>query len=333
MKRILLALFIAFTFIFIVGCKSNESEDIVSALGQLADNIEHYEAIGSMTTTHGSNEYTYDINVVYQAPHYYKVTLKNQETNDTQIIIKNDDGVFVLTPALNKSFKFKSDWPLNGSQSYILQSTIKDVINDENVKIEKEEGKYIIDSKTNYNQMKNLVRQKILVDEKTKLPTEVAVYDDNDQRIIHVIFNSFNLEKSFQKSDFDIEENMKVAILSYGDGIPVFADRVVEYPTYTPDNVSLTDEMVEGEVNQQKSIMTFAGDKSFTVIQKNISFQEDIEYIRVNGEIIMLDGAVAVMSSTTIQWIENGNVFMILSDSLSKEEMLEVASSFYIESK
>ncbi len=333
MKKFILIFTLIIGAIAFTGCKANRNEDIVAALGQLADNMEHYEAKGTMTTTHGSNDYTYDISVTFQKPDYYKVILTNQETNDSQIIIKNDDGVFVLTPALNKSFKFKSDWPLNGSQSYILQSTIKDIVNDENVEIKKEEGKYIIDSKTNYNQMKNLVRQKIIIDEKTKLPKEVAVYDDNDQRIIHVIFSSFDLEKSYDKSDFDVEENMRVAILKYGDGIPVFSDRVVEYPTFTPENVSLSDELIEGELDNQKAIMSFAGDKDFTVIQTNISFEETIEYIRTTGEITILDSSIAVISDSSIQWIENGNMFMILSNNLSTEELIEVANSFYIDAK
>ena len=33
--------------------------------------------------------------------------------NQEQIIIRNADGVYVLTPALNQVYKFKGDWPLN----------------------------------------------------------------------------------------------------------------------------------------------------------------------------------------------------------------------------
>ena len=35
--------------------------------------------------------------------------------------------VRVLTPSLNKSFKFQSDWPYNNSQVYLLQTLLSDI--------------------------------------------------------------------------------------------------------------------------------------------------------------------------------------------------------------
>ncbi len=46
------------------------------------------------------------------------------------MILKNDDGVYVLTPALNKSFKFQSEWPENSSQAYLFESLVKDITED-----------------------------------------------------------------------------------------------------------------------------------------------------------------------------------------------------------
>ena len=45
--------------------------------------------------------------------------------------------VIVLTPSLNKSFKFQSDWPYNSSQSYILQPLLEDMENEEEQKYKK----------------------------------------------------------------------------------------------------------------------------------------------------------------------------------------------------
>ena len=41
--------------------------------------------------------YTYDIDVSYQASNYYKVKLVNTTNNHEQVILKNDDGVYVET--------------------------------------------------------------------------------------------------------------------------------------------------------------------------------------------------------------------------------------------
>ena len=60
------------------------------------------------------------------------------------------DGVYVLTPTLNKSFKFQSKWPYNNSQSYLLQSIINDMENDANLKMTKQDGNYVFTSEVNY---------------------------------------------------------------------------------------------------------------------------------------------------------------------------------------
>ena len=86
------------------------------------DDAKSYYATGVMEVDNNGQMYQYHVEVAYQQPNYYKVTLKNETTNNEQIILKNDDGVYVLTPALNKQFKFQSDWPLSSSQVYLYQS-------------------------------------------------------------------------------------------------------------------------------------------------------------------------------------------------------------------
>ena len=46
------------------------------------------------------------------------------------VLHDDDDGVYVLTPSLNKSFKFQSDWPYENSQIYLLNALIKDIEKD-----------------------------------------------------------------------------------------------------------------------------------------------------------------------------------------------------------
>ncbi len=40
---------------------------------------------------------------------YYKVELYDKSLNQSQIIVRNQEGVFVLTPSLNQAFQFQSD--------------------------------------------------------------------------------------------------------------------------------------------------------------------------------------------------------------------------------
>lgn len=64
--------------------------------------------------------------------------------------------VIVLTPSLNKSFKFQSEWPYNNSQSYLLQTLVKDMDSDNNKMVDVSENDIIVTTKVNYSNNKNL---------------------------------------------------------------------------------------------------------------------------------------------------------------------------------
>ena len=108
------------------------------------------------------SSYKYDVEVSYLKDDKFKVSLNNQINNHTQVILKNDDGVYVLTPSLNKSFKFQSEWPYNNSQSYILQVLLDEMKNDKERTFEETDENYIFTTKVNYSNNSDLVKQKIV---------------------------------------------------------------------------------------------------------------------------------------------------------------------------
>ena len=105
--------------------------------------------------------FKYNVEVNYLDSNYYKVDMVNKANEHKQIILRNNDGLYVITPSLNKSFKFESTWPDNSSQSYILSSLIKDIKNDNNKEISKNEDGYIIKTTVNYPNNEELKYQKI----------------------------------------------------------------------------------------------------------------------------------------------------------------------------
>lgn len=74
--------------------------------------------------------------------------------------MRNKDGVYVLTPSLNKSFKFQSEWPYNNSQAYLLQTILKDLKEDTNRVFEENNDGYVFTTKVNYTSNKNMDKQK-----------------------------------------------------------------------------------------------------------------------------------------------------------------------------
>ncbi|MDE5539158.1 MAG: hypothetical protein K2J20_01580 [Bacilli bacterium] len=158
-----------------------------------------------------SNEetYTYSLEVNYLQDNYYKVTLVNQTNNHEQIILKNKDGVYVVTPALNKSFKFQSEWPESSSQSYILSSLVNDVLKDKESSFEEQDKNYIIKSSVNYPNNSELSYQKIYFDKNMNIE-KVEVYNSDNTVIIKAMFSSVNLKASLDESIFSLESIIDV---------------------------------------------------------------------------------------------------------------------------
>ena len=49
--------------------------------------------------------------------HFYRVNVTQAGSKDSQMIVRNEEGVFVITPSLGKTYKFQSDWPAQNSQA------------------------------------------------------------------------------------------------------------------------------------------------------------------------------------------------------------------------
>ena len=163
MKRKLLIISIFICCLIFTGCAKSNQKDIVSKLEKNLSSSKGYSLTGILEIINNEDKHTYDIDVSYQKEDNFRVSLKNKTNNHEQIILKNTDGVYVLTPSLNKSFKFQSDWPYNNSQSYLLQTLLKDIQNDSEKQFESLNDEFIYTTKVNYSNNKELIKQKIMV--------------------------------------------------------------------------------------------------------------------------------------------------------------------------
>src|SRR5690606_19116297 len=141
------------------------------------EELKGYKANAKMTLQMGTDPQTYDIEVWHKDPSYYRVNLKNAQKDQSQMILRNDDGVFVLTPALNKSFRFQSDWPKNSSQAYLYESLVKDILEDNEAKFSATKEHYVFETKTRYQNNQMLPTQEITLNKSDLSPVSVKVMD------------------------------------------------------------------------------------------------------------------------------------------------------------
>lgn len=101
MKKIFLAL-IAISCVFITGCFGNNSSDVLKDISKKYNNLKAYELTGDLEIVNNDDVYNYDVKAIYQKKDKYYVSLKNRSNGHEQIILKNEDGVYVKTQKSTK---------------------------------------------------------------------------------------------------------------------------------------------------------------------------------------------------------------------------------------
>lgn len=323
MKKIILWCFLIFGTLLLAGCGKG-NKDVIKNLNDKINKSKSYYITGELEIINNEDIYTYNTEVSYRAENQFKVVLKNKTNEHEQIILRNDEGVYVLTPSLNKSFKFQSEWPYNGSQSYLLQLLIKD-INDDNAKtIEKTEEGYIITTKVNYSNNEELIKQKIYVNEVNNI-TKVEVLDSNEKVKIRMNFSNIDLNANFDDNYFKLENSMKT---SSTDETVSSIDEII-FPMYVPDNTYLSKQDKVFLNDGERVILTFAGDKPFTLVQETVKENSGLNFISA-GELEMISDSVGYVSDSAISWISNGIEYYISSSALTQKELLSVAKSMSV---
>ncbi len=189
------------------GCGTRNAEQIVNDLDHVVSKLDSYQGTGQMILQTGQQPQKYDVEVWYQNPHFYRISLTNEAKDVTQIVLRNDEGVFVLTPHLNKMFRFQSDWPENSGQVYLYQSLVQSIVTDTERQFATEKDAYVFDVAANY-QNGLLARQKIWLNKKSLAPQKVEVSDEKNNIMVVVDFTQFEFGKKFEKDSFDMQRNM-----------------------------------------------------------------------------------------------------------------------------
>ena len=191
--------------LLVTGCGEKSGEDVVKSVSDKVSESSSYNLKGNMEIYTNEETFTYSIEVDFLKDNFYKVKMVNQTNNHEQIILRNSDAVYVITPSLNKSFKFQSEWPENSSQAYILASILSDINNDSSKTIEEVDGSYVVKSVVNYPNNPDLAYQKTTMDKDGNLKKN-EIYNDKDELKMKVTFTSIDYKASLKEEDFILEQ-------------------------------------------------------------------------------------------------------------------------------
>lgn len=342
-------LFILLVGVFLLsGCGKTSESSIIKDLEKKINNSKSYYIEGTLEIVNNEDLYTYDVKVSYAKGDNYKVNLTNKVNNHEQVILRNSDGVYVVTPRINKSFKFQSDWPYNNSQVYLLKPLLDDILSDENRTFTKDGDNYKIVVAANYPNNEKLVKQEILLDKEANIK-KVTVMDTNGTAQITMNFDKIDLSSKFNDNYFDLKEIIDVKeetpnvnkTTENNTNTNTDKDKTTEtkqtstiedviYPMYLPVNTYLSNKEKVSKDNGERLILTFDGDNPFMLIEETVTYEKEHLIVPTYGELELMASTVAIVNDNSVNWIDNNIEYYVVSDKLSKSELLDIARSISV---
>lgn len=309
------------------ACGKDSKEEVLEKLHEKWAEGKGYELDATMEIKTGNEPRVYDVNVWHTQPDFYRVEVSQKDENVTQMIIRNKEGVFVVTPSLKKTYKFQSEWPKQNSQPYLIGALAEDLLADENVVMEETEDSYIFTAATRNNHKSIMPTQRVTVDKKTLLPKSVSILDESEEEQMLITFKKIDLgvqhkEKEYAVEQFTKENETNVATEKES------TEFQTHYPILTWGNTTLVDEKRIENDGVERVILTFEGDKSFTLVQEPIELGESATIpVFQPGDPLDLGFTIGAITDHSISWEKDGISFFIASNDLTKEELIEVAAS------
>lgn len=308
----------------------NKSYNVEKTAKETLDNLTSYYMEANMEFFKGEDSRKYDIKISYQKgtdTDLYKVSMYDKAALQEQMIIKNSDGVFVLTPALNQVYRFKGDWPLNGHKPYLYQSMIETM--QQNCDISKIDEGYLIVSTPDFKNMPSWSRQEMKLTKEYK-PEWVHIYDTNNDPAVKISFSKVEFNPSFATNYFNVDSNMEEAKKNL---TTPSSSTVYELPCY-PTNADVdsaikeVSNIVVDNVNQ--TMLTYSGKQSFTILESLSKANKEVVVSEINGEIVDIYGICGYVTKNgninKLHFTMNGINYEIWSNTESVATLIEVAS-------
>lgn len=332
-KKIIAGL-LAVVVLVLAGFKIFSNRDTVpEKIMDVKNNLTSYHMEANMETLAHDDKRNFYVCIDYKKDNdkdLFRISLLDKNINQEQIMLRNKDGVYVLTPSLNQVYTFTGDYPLNSQKPYLFHSMLSSLDGEYN--IEKVSDGYLLSFVPKYENSPNWVKEDVKLSSDFK-PVWVNIYDQNNTIVCSINFTKVEFDVDLVEDDFNVELNMKNA-KETSSTINRSDD---ELPFIVVDNI------INSELNEQTEatidgktvyILSYKGNQNFTIIQSVLESNEEINYQSVSGTIVEFTQGLGVFNNSYLTYYYNGIKYEIYSNSLSVNEMIDIVSSLdVIESK
>lgn len=311
---------IAFLFLFL---REKPFED---RLQQTLGSLNSYLLEGVMEVAEGEDTKSYDVSVKYlkqDDQDYFRVAMKDSGMDQEQEIIRNAEGVFVVTPTLNQIFKFQGNWPSNSLKPYLLQS-MREIAADESAQIEQTEEGYQISAGVIYPNNRNFTQQEMVFSDDLKIKS-VQIFDDDHVLQMKMLFSKVDYEPGLTAEDFQVPQQLEKETAAE----PIADEDLPLMPMETFGAVLSNSSVVENDGKVQY-VLEYTGEKNFTIVEEVAESEETTQTIIMSGSLVDGLNMVGRYDGNHMTSVINSVRYTIYSDDLSEEEMSAVLQSMQV---
>lgn len=306
------------------------SPSIKDTLENVTKDLNSYQLEANMELNNGEEQRKFNVGVSYAKKDendLFRVSLYDTTINQEQIMLRNSEGVYVLTPTLNQVYQFKSGWPLNSAKPYIYQSLLE--VFDGEYEAKNVSDGIIVTNTPNYKNAPQYAKQEIKFS-KDLTPLWVHIYNDNNELLVNVTFTKVEKNVEFAEDYFNLSKNMEESRKNLSSTTNTTFDDLPLKVSGSSLNISLKDETNANIAGEKVYIMSYEGDANFTVVQKIIESSEEISIVETEGDLVLLVNGFASLEDDKVTYLYNGVECVIYGENLQIASYIDIANGLEV---
>lgn len=303
---------------------------ISDTLENVNKNLTSYQLEATMELNNGEEQRNFAVTVSYakkDEKDLFRVSLYDTTINQEQIMLRNDEGVYVLTPTLNQVYQFKSGWPLNSAKPYIYQSLLE--VFDGEYTTKKVDDGIIVTSEPNYKNAPQYTKQEIKFTSDL-VPLWVHLYNDKNEILVNVTFTKVETNVEFNDDYFNLSKNMEESRKNLSNTTGATFDDLPLMVNGVDMDVSVKDQTNANIDGEKVYITAYQGEASFTVVQKIIGGSEEMSVTEIEGDLVLLVNGFAALDTDKVTYLYNGVECTIYGDDLSVASYIDIANGLEV---
>lgn len=325
MRRITgLALAVGIIVAAVAGCGISSRENMAHRLKTEANALDstNYESKAMMTVQMDNSSQTYYIETAYDSSSVYRIKLGDANKHINQIIVHNQNGMFIVSPSLQKVFRFNGNWAQNQGHIYLYDQILQQLAMSKDLKTQKSAGGYTFEIPTTSGS-DVVVKERVLLD-KNLDPKQVILFDQAGKAVVTIDFKQFTTNVKYTNADFDPHQLIGRNPAAKTALAPGMADIGIVMPAqYLGDTLQ-----VDVPVQTGGHLLRYEGPHNF-VLEETAPTAQDLGF--QDASMIDLFGVPAVFTSIAgdkeLVWMNNGVQYSLISNQLDVNQLQNVAIS------